>query len=86
MPQEIVYAAQAFQKKGKRLEPGQMLMFKSAAEAARRAERGAQNFNGRTVGFVAIQTVVDKETGEVDGEPVVLARFGELPKELRQEE
>ncbi|GJE41325.1 hypothetical protein [Methylobacterium soli] len=60
-------------KKGK-LEPGTALMFKSADEAKRRAERVAQNGPGA----IAFSRSGDPDLGEYD-EPVVLGTYGTVP-------
>ncbi|WAJ26898.1 hypothetical protein [Antarcticirhabdus aurantiaca] len=82
MPTKTVYLAQGFERKGKGFRPGTPFPFKTADEARRRAERGRDNFNGRLVGFIALQMDVDEESGDPQGEPVLLAKFGELPREF----
>ncbi len=82
MPTKTVYMAQGFEKRDKGFRPGQPFPFKSADAARRRAERGRDNFNGRILGFIALQMDVDDENGDVQGEPVLLAKFGDLPREF----
>ncbi|WP_182422067.1 hypothetical protein [Aureimonas sp. ME7] len=80
MPAKTLYIVQQFEKSGKRLVAGRQMDFKTAQEAAGRAERDAP----RIAGVVAIQQTVDTDTGEVLEEPIVLARFGELPAEFSE--
>lgn len=78
MPEKTLFIVQQFERSGKRLVAGRLMEFKTAAEAQGRAERDA----ARITGVVAIQQTVDTDTGEVLEEPIVLARFGELPPEF----
>lgn len=78
MPAQTLFIVQQFEKQGRRLIAGRQMQFKTAGEAKSRAERDAE----RTAGVVAIQQMVDTDTGEVLEEPIVLAKFGELPQEF----
>ena len=78
MPEKTLFIVQQFERMGKRLVSGRQMEFKTAVEAQGRAERDA----ARTVGVVALQQTIDTDTGEVVEDPVVLARYGELPAEF----
>lgn len=78
MPEKTLFLVQQFERIGKRLVAGRQMEFKTAGEAAGRAERDAT----RTVGIVALQQTIDTDTGEVVEDPVVLARYGELPADF----
>lgn len=80
MPAKTLFIVQQFERSGKRLVAGRQMDFRTAEEAAGRAERDAT----RVSGVVAIQQTVDTDTGEVLEEPVVLARFGDLPAEFNE--
>ncbi|WP_294642477.1 hypothetical protein [uncultured Aureimonas sp.] len=80
MPEKTLFIVQQYERSGKRLVAGRMMEFKTAAEAQGRAERDA----ARTAGVVALQQTIDTDTGEVVENPVVLARYGELPAEFDQ--
>lgn len=75
---QTIHVVQQFEKQGKRLVAGRMMQFKTPQEAIGRAERDA----ARCAGVAAVTQVVDPESGEVEGEPVILARHGDLPAEL----
>ena len=57
----------------------------SGGRTLRRADCGSDNVNSRIVGFIALQMDVDDESGDVQGEPVLLAKFGDLPREFSDE-
>lgn len=78
MPEKTLFIVQQFERKGKRLIAGRLMEFKTAEEAEGRAERDAT----RTVGVVALQQTIDTDTGEIVEDPVVLARYGELPADF----
>lgn len=78
MPEKTLFIVQQYERMGKRLVAGRLMEFKTAADAQGRAERDA----ARTAGVVALQQTIDTDTGEVVEDPVVLARFGELPSEF----
>ncbi|KQQ85676.1 hypothetical protein [Aureimonas sp. Leaf324] len=80
MPEKTLFIVQQFERMGKRLVSGRQMEFKTAVEAKGRAERDA----ARTAGVVALQQTIDTDTGEVVEDPVVLARYGELPSEFDQ--
>lgn len=80
MPAKTLFIVQQFEKQAKRLIAGRQMDFKTAQEAIGRADRDAS----RVAGVVAIQQVIDTDTGEVLEEPVVLARHGELPSEFNE--
>ena len=80
MTSKTLKLVQPFERQGKRLIAGRLMDFKTAEEATGRAERDAQRF----VGVVAVQQSVDTETGELLEEPVILARYGELPPEFAE--
>lgn len=75
MAEKTLYIVQQFEKQGRRLVQGRQMDFKTADEAIKRTERDA----ARSVGVIAVQQTVDTETGEVLGEPIVLAQHGEVP-------
>ncbi|WP_062225882.1 hypothetical protein [Aureimonas frigidaquae] len=78
MPEKTLFIVQQFERKGKRLIAGRLMEFKTAEEAEGRAERDAT----RTVGVVALQQTIDTDTGEIVEDPVILARYGELPADF----
>ncbi|WP_427023108.1 hypothetical protein ACP4J4_10755 [Aureimonas ureilytica] len=80
MPAKTLFIVQQFETMGKRLVAGRQMDFKTAEEAVGRAERDAT----RVTGVVAVQQVVDTDTGEVLEEPVILARHGQLPAEFSE--
>ncbi len=80
MPAKTLFIVQQFEMMGKRLVAGRQMDFKTAEEAVGRAERDAT----RVTGVVAVQQVVDTDTGEVLEEPVILARHGQLPAEFSE--
>ncbi len=80
MPPKTLFIVQQFETMGKRLVAGRQMDFKTADEAIGRAGRDAS----RVTGVVAVQQVVDTDTGEVLEELVVLARHGELPAEFNE--
>lgn len=82
MAAKTLFIVQQFDRIGKRVVAGRQMEQPSAEAAAARAERDAS----RCTGVVAVQQTVDTETGEVLEEPIVLARFGELPAGIVGEE
>ena len=78
MAERTLYIVQQFEIMGKKLVAGRVMEFKSAAEAAARAERDAS----RVAGVVALAQTVDLDTDEVVETPKILARFGQLPAEF----
>ncbi len=82
MAAKTLFIVQQFDRVGKRIMAGRQMEQPSADAATARAERDAT----RCAGVVAIQQTVDAETGEVLEEPVVLAKFGELPAGMFGEE
>jgi hypothetical protein len=72
---ETIYVVQPFDRATKGLVPGQVSQFKSADEAARRAERLAE----KHAGVIAYSIDVDEESGEY-GTPRVLFKAGEVPE------
>ncbi|WP_019995490.1 hypothetical protein [Aureimonas ureilytica] len=80
MPAKTLFIVQQFETMGKRLVAGRQMDFKTAEEAVGRAERDAT----RVTGVVAVQQVVDTDTGEVLEEPIILARHGQLPAEFSE--
>ena len=82
MPAKTLFIVQQFDRVGKKLVAGRQMDQPSADAAAARAERDA----ARCAGVVAIQQTIDTETGEVLEEPVVLAKFGDLPPGMFGEE
>jgi hypothetical protein len=78
MAERTLYIVQQFEIMGKKLVAGRVMEFKSAAEAAARAERDAS----RVAGVVALAQTVDLDTDEVVETPEILARFGQLPAEF----
>jgi hypothetical protein len=81
MVEKTLYIVQQFEKMGKKLVAGRAMEFKTADEAMARADRDA----ARMAGVVALSQTVDLDTGEVVETPVVLAKYGELPAEFREE-
>lgn len=75
MTEKTYWIVQAFERKGRKLQPAPPTQCKSDDEAISRAERDARRF----AGVIAIRQVADDETGEVSEEPVILATHGELP-------
>lgn len=72
---ETIHVVQPFDRGAKGLIPGQVLQFKTAAEAARRAERLAD----KHAGIVAYSMDVDEEGGDY-GTPRVLFESGDVPE------
>ena len=72
---ETIHVVQPFDRAGKGLIPGQVSQFKSADEAARRAERMAD----KHAGIIAYSMDVDEESGEY-GTPRVLFKSGDVPE------
>jgi hypothetical protein len=72
---ETVHVVQPFDRVKNGLKPGQVLQFKSADEAARRAALMA----GKHAGVVAYSMDVDEESGHY-GTPRVLFESGEVPE------
>ena len=81
MSEKTLFIFQQFERNGKRLVSGRQMEFKTAAEAQDRAERDA----ARTPGAVALHQTIDTDTGEIVEDPVVFARYGELPAEVNQD-
>jgi hypothetical protein len=72
---ETIHVVQPFDQMGQRLVPGQVLQFKTADEAARRAERLAE----KHAGIVAYSMDVDEDGGDY-GTPRVLFQSGDVPE------
>jgi hypothetical protein len=72
---ETIHVVQPFDQVGHRLVPGQVLQFKTADEAARRAERLAE----KHAGIVAYSMDVDEDGGDY-GTPRVLFQSGDVPE------
>ncbi|GGE11088.1 hypothetical protein GCM10011390_32680 [Aureimonas endophytica] len=81
MAEKVLFIVQQFERRGKKLNPGRSVEYRTEAEAVARAERDAAKF----AGVVALTLTVDTDTGEVVEEPRVLARFGEVGKEFQEE-
>ncbi|BDA83251.1 hypothetical protein Sa4125_07930 [Aureimonas sp. SA4125] len=81
MAAKVLYIVQQFERMGGKLVAGRAMEFKTADEAAARAERDAK----RMAGVVALAQTIDLDTDEVMEEPEILARYGELPAEFREE-
>ena len=73
-----VYTAQGFAQKGRRLIADQAIPCRTADDAIRRAERLSEI----RVGAVAIEQVIDQDTGEVADGARILYRTGTLPPSL----
>ena len=78
MTNTTIYVVQPFGRRGARLIPATPVKMATERDARRRAERVA-TMTG-TVGAVALSHEIDG-AGEVTGEPVILARFGETPED-----
>ncbi|MEO8777747.1 MAG: hypothetical protein ABI389_03665 [Rhodanobacter sp.] len=72
---ETIHVVQPFDQVDRRLVPGQVLQFKTADEAARRAERLAD----KHAGIVAYSMDVDEDGGDY-GTPRVLFQAGDVPE------
>ena len=72
---ETVHVVQPFDRVKNGLKPGQVLQFKTADEAARRAALMA----GKHAGIVAYSMDVDEESGDY-GTPRVLFQAGDVPE------
>ena len=72
---ETVHVVQPFDQVNNSLKPGQVLQFKTADEAARRAGRLADNH----AGVIAYSMDVDEESGDY-GTPRVLFESGDVPE------
>jgi len=81
VPEKTLYIVQQFEKQGRKLVQGRQMEFPSADAAAARAERDSM----RCAGAIAVAQTVDTDTGEVIDEPVILARFGEIPTGVVEE-
>lgn len=71
---ETIHVVQPFDRASKGLIAGQVSQFKSADEAARRAERQAD----KHAGIIAYSMDVDEDSGEY-GTPRVLFKAGDVP-------
>lgn len=71
---ETIHVVQPFDRASKGLVAGQVSQYKSADEAARRAERQAD----KHAGIIAYSMDVDEDSGEY-GTPRVLFKSGEVP-------
>ncbi len=71
---ETIHVVQPFDLGNKGLAPGQVSQYKSADEAARRAERMAD----KHAGIIAYSMDVDEESGEYS-KPRVLFKSGDVP-------
>ena len=76
MTEKTLYIIQQFEKQGRKLVQGRQMNFPTAGEAELRAERDAE----RVAGVMAVAQTVDTDTGEVVGEPHVLAHYGQIPQ------
>ncbi len=74
---QTVFVVQAFGLHRKRIVPTSKEQVKTEAQALRQAERTAE----RKGGAIALQIMVDGETGEVEQTQIV-ARYGDLPENL----
>lgn len=72
---ETIHIVQPFDQAKQGLKPGQVLQFKTADEAARRAEKMAQ----KHAGIVAYSMDVDEDSGDY-GTPRVLFQSGDVPE------
>lgn len=72
---ETIHVVQPFDRVKKGLKPSQVLQFKTADEATRKAERLAD----KHAGVVAYSMDVDEESGEY-GAPRVLFESGDVPE------
>lgn len=72
---ETIHVVQPFDLSARGLVAGQVSQFKSADEAARRAERMAD----RHAGIIAYSMEVDEESGEYS-KPQVLFKSGDVPE------
>ncbi|WP_426687453.1 hypothetical protein [Rhodanobacter ginsengiterrae] len=72
---ETIHVVQPFDRVGNGLKPGQVLQFKTAAEATRRAGLLA----GKHAGVVAYSMDIDEEGGDY-GTPRVLYESGDVPE------
>ena len=72
---ETVHVVQPFDQVNNSLKPGQVLQFKTADEAARRAGRLAD----KHAGVIAYSMDVDEESGDY-GTPRVLFESGDVPE------
>jgi hypothetical protein len=81
MPEKVLFIVQQFERRGKKFAAGRSVEYRTADEAIARAERDREKF----AGVVALTMAVDTDTGEVVEEPKVLARFGEVGREFREE-
>lgn len=72
---ETIHVVQPFDQGNKGLVPGQVSQYKSADEAARRAERLAD----KHAGIIAYSMDVDEESGEYS-KPRVLFKCGDVPE------
>lgn len=71
---ETIHVVQPFDRVGTVLKPSQVLQFKTADEAARRAGRLAD----KHAGVVAYSMDVDEDSGDY-GTPCVLFQAGDVP-------
>ena len=72
---ETIHVVQPFDRVNNGLKPSQVLQFKTADEAARKAEKLAD----KHAGVVAYSMDVDEESGEY-GTPRVLFESGDVPE------
>ncbi|HEY8587291.1 MAG TPA: hypothetical protein VIL60_11290 [Rhodanobacter sp.] len=72
---ETIHVVQPFERVRNGLKPGQVLQFKTADEAARRAERLAD----KHAGIIAYSMDVDEDSGDY-GTPRVLFKSGDVPE------
>lgn len=82
MSEKTLYIVQQFERMGKKLVAGRVMQFTTEGEAISRAERDAS----RIAGVVALAQTIDLDTDEVVEEPIVLARYGDLPAEFQAED
>lgn len=72
MTEKTLYIVQPFERRGRMLVAGEEQQCRSEREALARARHGASTVDR----ILAMTMVVDDETGDVVGEPWVLARLG----------
>lgn len=72
---ETIHVVQPFERVRNGLKPGHVLQFKTADEAARRAERLAD----KHAGIIAYSMDVDEDSGDY-GTPRVLFKSGDVPE------
>lgn len=81
MTQRMLHFVQPFEKSGDALVPQRASRHETADEAILIAMRR----RSRCAGIVALTQVFDPRTGEMHGEPLILAVHGEVPFEIAEE-